>query len=427
MSSYRNIIGILFIFLFYTGCSTDQPKVPNSKNDLMILLALDSEFTHNYTNSSKYYTELYDKLKKEKYLKKGLMYSYKAKKYDLMKKLAKDGIKRFEKNYEYYTQNLIIAYLSTNKIDKALSLAKELVKKVPKAVNYEIIANIYYVKKEYKNSLQYYESAYAQKPNLTTLLKLTNILYSYLNKKDIALAYLETYLQIHGCTKSICDRLLLIYKEQKNIDGMLSIFVRMYDQYKKHNITNDKTLLLENLIVTLLEKIDIKKAIKFLEKTKYNDTKLLSLYYFDGQIKKALIKTIKLYKKTKNPKLLGKIAMYRFELAKNKRKVIPNVMANFKLAFKKGVVNAGYYNYYGYLLIDYNIDVKKGISYIKKALKIAPNNIAFLDSLSWGYYKLKKCKKAYLIMDKIVKQIGIKDKEIKKHFDKINRCNKIKK
>ena len=95
MSSYRNIIGIILIFLFFVGCSTNQPKVPNSKNDLTILLALDSEFTHNYTNSSKYYTKLYDKVKKEKYLKKGLVYSYKAKKYDLMKKLAKDAIIRF--------------------------------------------------------------------------------------------------------------------------------------------------------------------------------------------------------------------------------------------------------------------------------------------------------------------------------------------
>ena len=421
MSSYRNFIIISLTLIFSFGCASNQNNI-SSKDDLSILLALDSESKRNYKNSQKYYDKLYYSTKEERYLKKALVYSYKSKNYKDMQRLSKEGLENYKETNEYYTQNLVVALLSQNSINEALVLAKELVSISPKAVNYEIVANIYYAKKDYKNALKYYESTYAQKPNRKTLIKLTNILYNYLNKKDTAIAYLETYVQTYGCAKIICDKLMIIYQEQGNIDGMLSILNRMYEKFKINPSLKKTTTLVQNLIVTLLEQKDINKAIKFLEDTAINDTKLLNLYYRNGQTKKALTKTIKLYRKTNNPTLLGKIAMYRFETTKNKKKVMINVIANFELAFKKGVIDAGYYNYYGYLLIDYDINPKKGLLYVKKALNIIPKNIAFLDSLAWGYYKTKQCKKASIVMNQIVKQIGKKDKEIMKHFNKIRSC-----
>ena len=53
-------------------------------------------------------------------------------------------------------------------------------------------------------------------------------------------------------------------------------------------------------------------------------------------------------------------------------------------------------------MIDFDIDVKKGISLVKSALKTSPNNIAYLDSLAWGYYKLNRCKEALDIMKKVI-------------------------
>jgi tetratricopeptide (TPR) repeat protein len=236
--------------------------------------------------------------------------------------------------------------------------------------------DIYYASKEYSNSLKYYESAYTLNQNQQTLVKLTNILYSYLNKKDVALAYLETYLQTKGCSAQICNKLMLIYQEQGNIDGMISILNRMYTKYKDNPELEKTTLFIQNLIISLLEKKDIKKAIKFLEETGIDQTKLINLYYRDKQLTKALKLTKKIYKQTRKPELLGKIAMYRFELASDKRKVMPNVIANFELALSSGINNASYQNYYGYLLIDFDIDIKKGLVLVKEALKTAPNNIA---------------------------------------------------
>ncbi|MDC0932437.1 hypothetical protein OAR97_01185 [Arcobacteraceae bacterium] len=418
MSRYSRLI-FLTLFLF-----TSFSYATEEREDLLIMLALDSEKAHKPLASFEYYDKLYQTTQKKDYLKKAIFYSFKAKKFNQMYLLSKQALKEFPKNKEYYTQQTIIALLSQSKTEEALKEAKKLLKKYPNATSYEIMANVYYAIKEYTNSSKYYESAYTINQNETTLIKLTTVLYTYLDQKDVALAYLETYLQTKGCTKLVCDKLMLIYQEQGNVDGMLSILKRMYLKYK-HNPALDKTtLIIQNLIVTLLEKKDIKEAIKFLEETKIDKTKLINLYYQDGQLEKALKMTRKLYRKTRKPELLGNIAMYEFELATDKQKVMKHVIANFELALSSGINNASYQNYYGYLLIDFNINIEKGIKLIKSALRTAPNNVAYLDSLAWGFYKLGECKKALTIMKKVISVTGLKDREIKLHWNNIKECKK---
>jgi len=426
MSSYSRSLILLFILLFSSvGCANqNEITKSNPEEDLYIMLALDSEKNSDYQNSFKFYKKLYSLTQKESYLKKSIEYSFKNKQFEDMNKLSRIALEKFPKNKEYYWHQIVISLHSIGKTEEAITEAKELLKEFQTSQSYELLGNIYYVMKDYKNSLKYYESAYALNQNQKTLIQLTNILYSYLNKKDVALAYLETYLQTKGCNAQICNKLMLIYQEQGNIDGMISILNRMYTKYKDNPELSKTTLFIQNLIISLLEKKDIKKAIKFLEDTGIDQAKLINLYYRDKQLAKALKLTKKLYKKTRKPELLGKIAMYRFELATDKKKVMPNVIANFELALSSGINNASYQNYYGYLLIDFDIDIEKGLTLVKEALKTAPNNIAYLDSLAWGYYKLQRCEEAYKVMSKVVVAAGVSDKEIKKHWEKIKKCVK---
>ena len=44
-------------------------------------------------------------------------------------------------------------------------------------------------------------------------------------------------------------------------------------------------------------------------------------------------------------------------------------------------------------LIDHDIDIKRGIKYVKEALKIEQVSSFYKDSLAWGYFKLRQCKK----------------------------------
>jgi tetratricopeptide (TPR) repeat protein len=428
MSSYRNAIIFFTFIILLSGCvnTLNQPQKPDYKQDLTILIALDSEKNQDYAKSFTYFYDLYEQTGKEIYLQKALFSSFQLKDYETAEKLSLKAIEKYEDNRGYILE-YIIALTSQKKYDKAIEVAKKLLKNEQKSDIYELIANIYFQKQDFPEAVKYYESAYANNQNDKTLLKLVNILYTYLDKKDKALAYLETYSRTNKCNPQVCNKLLLIYQEQGNIDGMLSILTRMNKRYKDENTHPEAVQYIQTFIASLLEKKDITKAIKFLEETKLDQERLINLYYQNKQLDKALKLTKKIYKETKDPELLGKIAMYRFEIAPNKRKVMKHVIANFELALSSGINNSSYQNYYGYLLIDYDIDVEKGVELVKQALTQAPNNIAYLDSLAWGYYKLQKCEKAKAIMAKVVSLAGLNDPEIKLHWNIIKDCKKDKK
>ena len=431
MPSYNRLIIIIVAIFLFGGCATTQTKLQTIKqlqqNDLDILLALDYQYKKQYKKATKIYTKLYNSTKKDIYLKRAILLGYKSKQYNKVISLANIGIKTFPKDYQYYTQQKILAFIELKQLDKAKQLSQQLLTKYPTSLNYEIIANIFYNQKDFKNSAKYYESAYAKNQNLNTLLRLTDILYTYLQQKSKALAYLQTYLQQKGCHKKVCGKLFLWYQEQGDVDGMLSVLSKMYQKAKQLNISQDKVASIQALILALLEQKDIKFSIDFLEKTKIDQERLINLYYQNNQLKKALKLTRKLYKKTHDPQLLGKIAIYEFELAKDKKKVLKHIIANFELSLSSGINNPNFQNYYGYLLIDYDIDIKKGISLVKQALKTYPNNIAYIDSLSWGYYKLHKCKEALQTIKPILSLVGQQDIEIKLHYNKILKCLKNRK
>ncbi|KIM09059.1 MAG: hypothetical protein KU29_02270 [Sulfurovum sp. FS06-10] len=81
-------------------------------------------------------------------------------------------------------------------------------------------------------------------------------------------------------------------------------------------------------------------------------------------------------------------------------------------------------NYYGYLLIDHDIDVEKGIVLVQRALELEPNSPFYLDSLAWGLYKQGKCFEANEIMKFFGEQIY--EEEVLEHIEAIKKCLKEK-
>lgn len=102
--------------------------------------------------------------------------------------------------------------------------------------------------------------------------------------------------------------------------------------------------------------------------------------------------------------------------------MLENVISHFEKAISLGVDDSVYLNYYGYTLIDKGFDVKKGMAIVEDALKQQPDNTFYLDSLAWGYYKQKQCKKAYELMKQVVDTEGLEEKEIIDHWDAIQKC-----
>ena len=91
-------------------------------------------------------------------------------------------------------------------------------------------------------------------------------------------------------------------------------------------------------------------------------------------------------------------------------------------ALKKDNYNA--MNTLGYILIDSEIDIDKGIELVKTALQKDPNNPARLDSIGWGYYKKGNYRLAHDFLRKAY-TIAPKEQEIINHLKLVLKKLKI--
>jgi len=429
VSSYKKHLLIILTTFLFVGCAaTKQQKIGIDEKileneDQLIVYALEYERKRFLDKSVTLYLELFYKTNRYIYLTRALNLLLEQKKYNQSLQLAKENItNETSSEYENIMRIYVVSLINLKQYDLALTNALKLLEKNNSSNNYELIANIYYQQKNYKKSVEYFESSYVTNFKSKTLLNLVNILYVYLDQKEKALSYLETHIRLYGDELVINYKLLSIYQEQKNLDGIISILKRIYYKYKDDENTTsmEKT---SEILVSYLEKKDIKLAIKFLEKENNSLQRLLALYKKTRQIDKALMVIMNIYKQSGNIDLLAQVAVLEFESAKDKRKVIPSVIKKFEEVLTV-LNNHIYQNYLGYILIDFDIDVKKGLIYVNKALEKAPNNVAYIDSLAWGEYKLNNCEVAYTHMKKVVDAIGLNDEEIKDHWNKIKECGK---
>ena len=192
---------------------------------------------------------------------------------------------------------------------------------------------------------------------------------------------------------------------------------------KFYNETKDKKY--SQAIVSMYIKAKDKKGLKkFLEEDGNYDDLLMDLYGNLQEYKKAENLALTLYKKNNNPVFLAKSAIYLYE-PNEKNFNIQKEQKKLELVFKRFeqsvflIKNPMYYNYYGYILIEHDKDIKKGIKLVNMALKIEPKNSYYIDSLAWGYYKNSECKKAFDILSPLKDE---KQEDIQKHLKKIKQC-----
>jgi tetratricopeptide (TPR) repeat protein len=66
----------------------------------------------------------------------------------------------------------------------------------------------------------------------------------------------------------------------------------------------------------------------------------------------------------------------------------------FRQVLEVDATNASALNYLGYMLADQNVRLQEAQDLVKRAVRIEPNNYAFLDSLGWVYYRLNRLEDA---------------------------------
>jgi len=432
----------ILISLYLSGCTTysvpKESKVLISKEELptynpknfannsttpthsfkgeddLIIKAIFLEDERHFKESSRFYTELYDLTHRDEYLLK----EFTTARYAGIPSKHQKELQAYALNHpnDLEAKRLLLSlYLQERKFEKAKNVGKELTEKSTQAVDFELAANPYIFTEEYSKSITFLKEAYNKTLNEDILLKIVTIQINYMKRIDDAIETLENHRQAHGCSEKVCLQLAAIYIQQQKTDKLIPLYKELYKSTKKE-------IYLEKVIESYLFNQDIDSAIHYLKIDHKNDELLYSLYMEKKAYLEANTLTKVLLNKTHDPKWYAESAISYYESLSNQndKTQLKQVILDFEKAIKHGVKNPVYLNYYGYTLIDKDLNIDKGLKIIQKALEQEPENTYFLDSLAWGYYKLNNCQIAYPTMKKVVEVEGLNEEEIIGHWNAIN-------
>jgi len=403
----------------YNPKDFSKPKVEErieDENDL-IIQAIWYEMKGNFKKSNYFYNILYDKTGSVEYMFRELTTALYAGVDSKNISKLEEWTKKNPNNIQ--SKRLLMSfYINEKENQKAKRIGRELISKSGKAIDFELSASPYILSGEYKEAVRLLEKAYLKSYNEDILIKITTILANYLYDIDGAIEHLEKHRVENRCSEKICNQLVEIYTKLQRVEPLMDVYYDLYRETKKDIYA---VKIVEGYIYTE----DFDKAINFLKSEYSNDELLYELYLAKKDYSSALDISEKLFLAQKKPKWLAESAMALYESAKNKddELMLKKVVEKFEKALDSGIKDSVYLNYYGYTLIDKNIDIEKGLSIVKEAVKEQPNNSYYLDSLAWGYYKLKLCKKAYVEMKKVVDIEGLDEEDIAYHWKSIQECN----
>jgi len=418
--SWNRIIQSVLLSVVLLTNSVDAKELTVVSDDTLIIQGLLFEEYKAYDLSREVFKTLFDRTGEEVYLFREVASSLMGKIY------IDESIRRLERWDEGHPRLLqvrrllIPLYLMAKKVDKAQEEAKILLAHSNKISDLDLAANPYIYRGDFKKALALLERVYKKSSSENVLLRISGIMDEYTGERKKAIQLLETHRRMNiVASDALYFKLLDLYVKENDIEGLIMTYKALYEREKEEKY-------LKKVIDAYAYKRDLDGAIAYLEKIKEGkaDYILYELYKRKKLFEKAFLMTDRLYQEQKDPRWLAEKGILLFEKAKDKndRKMIHDVLGYFEKAINMGVDDSIYLNYYGYTLIDKNVDVKKGIKIIEDALVQQPENTFYLDSLAWGYYREKRCDEAYDIMKKVVEKEGLKEAEISTHWKRIQKC-----
>ncbi len=427
----KNLIIAFLLATFLTACATKNvqtnqislkkfEKVEEKSfelEDFYIMYALEMESERVYYEARDVYFKLFEHTNKYEYLVNSVSIATQLKDYVFVEAAISKYLKENIKEEEILLRLYSFAQLKLNKLDDSIKNAQKLVFLYPNELNYDVLATAYLTKKEYQNAYNTFSKAFEISSSAVTLSTLANLEFFQLDKKDDAVNRLENSLKKYDYDFNLALQLLAFYEILKDEEKIEHTLKEMFFYYKN----NDSQLQLNNTKTLFWKYVKKEHIIDFWERNGEKDDILVSSYRSTNQPQKALDVLKELYSESKNVDVLAELAIVEFEMAQNKKDVLSSVIEKLDLVLQNST-NHVYQNFLAYLLIDYDLDLNKGLILVDKALEQDPENIAYLDTLAWGEYKVKNCKKAYEIMKKIVDITGLEDEEIKLHWEKIKEC-----
>ena len=416
MSWNRIALTLFVVFSIGTNVGYAKQLMKISEDELIMRGILYDQYKA-YENSYQVYRKLYDDTGAEIYLFKEASSALMSRNHILesitrLKIWDKKNPDRIE-----VRRLLIPLYLTIRQVKNATIEAEHLLEQSTEPMDLDLASNSFLYAGKFKRALDLLSRVYETVPREEILLRMTDIMDEFTGERKKAIQLLETHRRMNIVSHDVYAKLLLLYQKEKDIDGILETYKALYQQ------DNDPEYLTK-IIDAYMYKRDLDGAIAFLEEDQSRNDILYELYKAKKYFSKALALVDKLYEEDKNSKWIAEKGVLLFENSedKNDKKMIQDVISHFEKAIALGNDDSIYLNYYGYTLIDKEVDVKKGITVIENALNQQPDNMYYLDSLAWGYYKKRDCDKAYKLMKRVVDEEGLEEEEIIEHWDAIRQC-----
>lgn len=428
----KNLAIVFLIALFFTACVTKkisydtkvnnrvfekvEPK-PFELEDFYIMYALEMENERVYYEARDVYFKLFEHTNKYEYLVNSVSLATQLKDFVFVEAAIAKYLRANIKEEEILLRLYSFAQLKLDKVEEASKNAEKLVALYPNELNYDVLATIYLTQKEYQKAHDIFSKAFAISSNAITLSTIANLEFFQLNRQQEAVSKLEDNLKKYDYDFNLSLQLIAFYeilKDEKKIEYILK---EMFFYYRN----NDSQLQLNNTKTLFWKYIKKDHIIDFWEENREKDDILVAAYRTTNQPQKAKDLLKELYEESQDKEILAELAIVEFDMAPNKKDIVPSVIEKLEIVLQSSN-NHIYQNFLAYLLIDYELDIKKGVDLVKKALEQDAENIAYLDTLAWGEYKLKNCKTAYNIMKKIIDEVGLEDEELKQHWEKIKEC-----
>lgn len=434
---YRGLF-LITIVLFFSACGvthytySSKPLPQGNRSfDNRIMQALSYEQAGDVEKARDMFLNLYKEYQILGLLESayGLTLFHNLDKKDELNELAKPHIQKNAQLARFSS----VYYLQNGDINSAQKTLEELVKWDKDYRNYELLGDLYLQKKAFSLALQNYKASKANlpeehSPNEVLALKIAEnelLLAIHANDKSKKQAInkakkeLESFVAEVGCTLRVCILLGKIYNDLGEKEQLESLYIKLYERTRDENF-------LRVLIESLMAEKRYEKALDIATSYKIDDDLTLYLYERAGKLQEAYELALKSYEEKKDKKYLLIAAVMEFENATKRQKIDKNLLNSVATKFEEGIdeqSGALYLNYYGYLLIDYNLDIKKGITLVQKALVQEPDNLFYLDSLSWGYYKQGQCDEAWSVMLKTMHDKEFSNsQESKEHIKAIQQC-----
>lgn len=406
--------------------------------DGYLLEAIEYEAQRKLDKARDMYLVLYEETKKLEYFKEAIMLSSMLDNPNATLDFANEYLANGGQKDMVLHKVFLDSYLKLGLNKQALQEAQIIAKSEDSPLIHDVLGSLYASMGDFKNALLFLNRAYKATNSQDILQKIIALHLAQSQSKQ-ALELLDSHIQQYGCVGNFCKFSIEVYSKFSHIDKIETIFKKAFEA--QPTIENA-----QNLILIYAHQKKFKQASQIASQFPFKPEILLELYLAQQDYANAAKEAKHAYDENKNPYFLALQQVYTFEASdKTDTELIKNIAQNLAQAIKlmqapsqetpkdkridvtlQNSQNSdmGFLlNFLGYLLIDYEFDVKGGIEHVKQALDISPTNPAYLDSLAWGYYKIKDCQNAARTFSLIPKDEVKKEEELMQHKKLIDTCH----